>query len=59
MLYHFVVYGKTANITKLSTILKFVFDKNHILMAQLLAVATEGGAENRDRELFNGNPGSS
>ncbi|MCP4317098.1 MAG: hypothetical protein GY789_14065 [Hyphomicrobiales bacterium] len=59
MLYHFVVYGKTANITKLSTILKFVFDKHHILVAQSLAVAIEGGAENRDKELFNDNPGSS
>lgn len=59
MLYHFVDFGKTGNNTKLSTILKIVFDKRHILMAQSSAVAIQGDATNLQKEVFDGYTGSS
>ncbi|WP_136660876.1 hypothetical protein [Nitratireductor sp. XY-223] len=59
MLYHFVEGRKTGNITKLSTNLKNIFDKPHILVAQSLAAAPVGGATGKEKELFDGNPSSS
>ncbi|WP_419908723.1 hypothetical protein [Hoeflea sp.] len=59
MLYHFVKGRKTGNVTKLSTTLKFIFDKAHILMAQSLAATRIGGATGKEKELFDGNPSSS